>query len=554
MNKIASKFRIGEKILIAGGIVGLIFLGVIWHYHSSLHSVLTDYAGLNDVYGARKSYAFEIESRLMAMRSAKESFLIQRDPGFAREVEHQAKELQIQAGLLARIDTDSAQTATEIKALTQDYLGRFKAIAEAWQIKGLDHNSGLQGAFRDRVHELEGRAANYDVDQPYLLLLQIRRGEKDLGLRHDIRYQHKVQGLLDELESTVAASRLPDGIKQQLTNEMQTYRTTFDAYAAEVLSAQDINEGKGPFRQAAHRMEAILESHHVPRMETRILQLRRREKDYLLRGEDDYVAMVDAIADSIREQILSAPIADSGKAEFTELLSAYERDFHALVEQNRRIERLTSEMNEAAERITPLVEGNLDQADQALIEMSEQIARTSATSARMNLVIAFAALGLGALFSLLIISRIVRPVREMAGLLDRLTHENPVERIATVPDGRDEINAMAASLNTMADHRATFFNWWRSSMKEAIALRDLHSGTTESERFEAAEEVRKAALSQIQQINAVRGQIACHTARIIEVSDRILKDRRHLKADDGTILRNAAEGITTLTGVIDEGH
>jgi methyl-accepting chemotaxis protein len=138
----------------------------------------------------------------------------------------------------------------------------------------------------------------------------------------------------------------------------------------------------------------------------------------------------------------------------------------------------------------------------------------------------------------------------MAGLLDQLTHENPVERVPTVPGGRDEINAMAISLNTLADHKATFFNWWRSSMQEAISLRDLHQAADETERFEAAEELRTAALSKIQQINALRGQIGRHTERILEVAER---DRADMRAEDRATLRNAAAGIDTLLNVLDEG-
>ena len=98
---------------------------------------------------------------------------------------------------------------------------------------------------------------------------------------------------------------------------------------------------------------------------------------------------------------------------------------------------------------------------------------------------------------------------EVAGLLDRLTHENPTERIPTEAGARDELNAMAESLNTMADHRATFVHWWQASMKEAIALRDLHAEGSDKDRLEAADELRAAAISKVQQLNAISGQPLC---------------------------------------------
>ncbi len=550
MKRLASRLRIGEKIALGFGVVGLIFLGVIWHYHASLHRVVADYERLIDVYGARKSFAFDIERRLGEMRTAEERFLSTRDLRFVADVEREANALILTAGRLGEIDEDSRGTAEEIGRLAGDFLARFNAIVEGWRVRGLDHDSGLQGAFRDRVHELEDRAANYNVDRPYLLLLQIRRGEKDLGLRREAEYQGRVEVLLDELAATVTASGLPASLKEQLGAEIEIYRAAFDTYAGEVLAAEDIHGGKGPFREAAHRIEALLETHYVPDLEAKILQLRRREKDYLLRGDERYVAMVDEIAAGISEQIGQSAVAEAEKSELKGLLESYRRDFHALVEQDRRIAVLTREMYDAAGRITPLVQANLSQANRVMDEMTERIAETSADSARLNLIIAACATALGILFAYLITSRIVRPVRGMAGLLDQLTHENPVERVPTVPDGRDEINAMAISLNTLADHKATFFNWWRSSMQEAISLRDLHQAADETERFEAAEELRTAALSKIQQINALRGQIGRHTERILEVAER---DRADMRAEDRATLRNAAAGIDTLLNVLDEG-
>lgn len=93
MRQLASRFRIGEKIAVGFGVGGLIFLGVIWHYHASLHQVLADYQRLIDVYGARKSFAFDIERRLGEMRTAEERFLSTRNLRFVADVEREANAL-----------------------------------------------------------------------------------------------------------------------------------------------------------------------------------------------------------------------------------------------------------------------------------------------------------------------------------------------------------------------------------------------------------------------------------------------------------------------------
>jgi methyl-accepting chemotaxis protein len=221
-----------------------------------------------------------------------------------------------------------------------------------------------------------------------------------------------------------------------------------------------------------------------------------------------------------------------------------------LVAQNDRIDGLTAAMHEAAENITPLVKKNVSEANRLAAEKRAEIAQASNESARINLIIASCAVLLGIFFSITITSRIVRPVRDMAGLLDRLTHENPEERIATIPGARDEINAMAESLNTMADHRATFVNWWKTSMDEAIALRDIYSAASQEARDEASEELRRASLAKVQQLNAIRGQLGRHADRIQQVADR-MREAGHgaASSDDVAALEHSAQGIQTLLTV-----
>jgi len=553
VGKLFGKLRIGEKIGLSFGLVGLLFLGVVWHYHDSLNRVLAGYEGLHDVYETRKSHALDIEVQLAETRQAENDFLIHREARFASAVDANASALLQSSDALAQVDQDSRQTAQEIRRLTETYLGRFRDIAEAWQVKGLDHNAGLQGAFRDTVHELEDRAGNFKAGRLYLQLLQIRRGEKDLGLRRETLYRDKVRGLISEFRGLVQSSELYPEVKESLMAEIDVYARAFESYSEIVLSGGELRGGKGPFRDSAHRLEALLEAHYVPDLETNILQLRRREKDYLLRNDPQYVQMVQGIADTIRGQVAISPISDPDKVLLRGLLGDYERDFNALVAQNDRIEDFAAAMREAAENITPLVKRNVQEADYLAGEKRLEIAETSRKSSRLNQIIALCATLLGIFFAIAITSRIVRPVREMAGLLERLTHQNPKERIATVPGSRDEINAMAGSVNTMADHRATFVNWWQASMDEAIALRDLHTAKDLSARNEATEELRLASLSKVQQLNGIRVQVQRHTARILEVASGMRKKARGGADDqDALTIEQAAQGIQTLITVTEE--
>ena len=543
MRKLFVKLRIGEKIGIGFGLIGLLFLGVIWQYHQTLQRALADYQQLQEVLGAKKSYALAIEDSMLEARRAEKNFLLSKDERFVAEVAGHVARVLEQDAELKTVDAQGALTGQRIDELMQTYHRRFLAIAEAWRSKGLDHDSGLQGAFRDSVHQLEALAGHFKVGGLYLQLLQIRRSEKDLGLRREQKYSDKVLRLLGEFERNSAESELDASMKQQLQREIGTYREAFEEYTGRVLAQQDIEGGKGPFRQAAHRIEALLEAHYIPDLERNILQLRRREKDYLLRGDSRYVELARSEIERIELQASRAAIAQEDKEQLTGLLGDYQQNFLALVEQNKRIEQLQEEMREAVRQIAPMVRNYVHSLNRAMQETAAQIHASSQADARLMLwVAAFAAL-LGIVAVVIVTLRIARPLRRMAGLLDQVAYEEPMERIPVIPGGRDEVNAMAVSVNAMADHKAHFLAWWKTSMREAESLRMLQdvsmdtSGaeTARSADREAAErELQAARRAKADLVHDVYCELAGHTRSIVENAERLLETHPHGEKFDET--------------------
>jgi methyl-accepting chemotaxis protein len=447
---LSNRLRVGEKIGLGFGAVALILLVVIWHDQRGFQEVLADYRALEAVDGARQLRAFMIESRLTAMRAAGERFLGTRDPGLAEAARREGTRLLEALRELARVDEDARLIADELLPLAEDLLARFVQIEAAWRIKGLDENSGLQGAFRRGAHVLEER----------------------------------------------------------IVREM-------------------------------------------PGLQSQVLQLRRREKDYLLRGGDDYRVMVEGIAAVLSRALQEQPIDTADKAVLEALVADYVRDFQALVEQDRRIQALTADMDRAAARITPLVQAHLERANRTMTEMSERIARASETRARRALMMGLGATMIGILLAVLLTRRIVRPVRHMAGLLERLTHENPTDRIPTTAHPRDEIANMAISLNTLADHKSTFHHWWRNAMREAIALRDLHA-TADDPRFEAAvAELRSAIDSRLGEARALKARLERECEQVLAVAERLGDARDKARIEDGGALRQAVERMRELIQVLD---
>lgn len=365
MVRFFNNLRIGEKIGLGFGLVGLLFLGVIWQYQMTLKQSLSDYQRLFDVFEIKKSLTLNIERFMLEARQAEKDFLIHRKEAVADKVTQYVGRIRQEAVKLKKIDADALAVGKQISMLTENYHTRFEALVAAWRKKGLDHNSGLQGRFRDRAHELEDLADNFKVGALYLQLLQIRRGEKDYLLRHDKQYVRMAQEEIQTLRSQVAQSGISAGNKQK----------------------------------------------------------------------------------------------------FNVLLDSYETDFFALVEQNDIIDRLAMEMNDAARQITQMAERNVEIADRKMKETTETINANSQTNSRLMLIVAFVALLLGISFAVFITRYITHSLHRIGTVLSRMAHSDPTERVP-VTGGRDELDAMGAAVNTMSDHMERLTAWSMATVRE----------------------------------------------------------------------------------------
>jgi PAS domain S-box-containing protein len=465
MVRFFNNLRMGEKIGLGFGLVGLLFLGVIWQYQMTLTQSLSDYQRLLDVFEAKKSLTLNIELFLLEARRAEKDFLIHRKEAAADKVTQYVGRIRQEAVKLKKIDADALAVGEQISKFMKTYHTRFEALVAAWRKKGLDHNAGLQGRFRDRAHELEDLADNFKVGSLYLQLLQIRRGEKDLGLRHERQYYVQVLELINGFKEKISISELEKGLTIRLYKEIDVYRNAFAKYAQDALADKNINGGKGPFRNAAHRIEDLLKTHYVPDLEKNILQLRRREKDYLLRHDKQYVRMAQEEIQTLRSQVSQSGISAGNKQKFNALLDSYETDFLALVKKNDIIGRLVMEMNDAARQITQIVEHNVETSDRTMQETTETINAESQANSRLMLIVVFVALLLGISFAVFITRYITHSLHRIGTVLSRIAHSDPTDRVP-VTGGRDELDAMGAAVNTMSDQMERLIAWSMATCRE----------------------------------------------------------------------------------------
>lgn len=462
--KFLGNLRVGEKIGFGFGFVGILFLIVVWQYHVTLGQLLSGYDKLHEIHAAKKSHTLMIGWNIAQAQRAQEDFLLHRHPITIGQVEHHIKKVLQHVTQLTEIDENGPQTGQKIADSVKQYHTKFTKVVTAWQKKGVNHNMGLQGQFRNTAHSLEALAAQFKGTPLLLQLLQIRRTEKNLELQHQQQYHEHVLLLLNRFKDNLAHSGLTTEVQTSISNEIDIYRQTFEIFSQEVLEDRKITISKAQFREAANRIEDMLQAHTVIDVSHDILQLRRREKDYLLRGEKKYVVWALREIAGIRKNINNSMISATDKAHFLALTEAYQRDFSALVEQNNIIKILLNEMWQAIGKINSLIDTNIAQANLAMSQVTQDTNANARNNTYWMLCLVLFTTLLSIFFAIIITLRITRPLNRIWISLSQLALGDRAERIPFL-GGRNEVDVMAGAVNTLADNMDRLFSWYAASIR-----------------------------------------------------------------------------------------
>ena len=87
----------------------------------------------------------------------------------------------------------------------------------------------------------------------------------------------------------------------------------------------------GQLRSAVHEVESLLNQQDEYQLLTLMLQLRRAEKDFMLRLDEKYLASFQDHVDTLQQKITSSSLSQNIKSNLKNLLSNYQSAFQTLV-------------------------------------------------------------------------------------------------------------------------------------------------------------------------------------------------------------------------------
>jgi methyl-accepting chemotaxis protein len=365
-------------------------------------------------------------------------------------------------------------------------------------------------------------------------MLEARRSEKNFLLRNDAKEVNRLRELEGLIERDFEKLRMQSAEAglNDLSKQVETVRDGFKTYVAHFLTLADAkrqlgldeNSGlEGTLRGSVRAIEAKLGEANEPTLVIKMLMMRRHEKDFMLRRDPRYGADLKQRAMEFTEALDAANMPASVKADLSQKLAAYQRDFTAWMNVAGQAANAEKQTIAAYRTIEPVIE---------TIEKSIKSLNASAKAANLELRASTAlqmqiAIGLIAImvsgFAYWIGRSVSRPVTAITAVMGDLARGN-LKVAVPGSDRSDELGAMAKAVLVFRD--------------SAQDRSRLEAEAKEQESRSAAE--REAATAKVMnEFDAAVGGIV-KAAMAGDFSQRV-----PLAGKDG-VIRNLAEALNTM--------
>lgn len=252
MKQMFNNTKLSVKLMGGMGLVILFFICAIGIYAYTNSITTTQFDTVWTTGKQIADHAREAEVSMLQCRRSEKDFLMRKDKKYLGQMEENINKLKTHAGKIAGIakkakNAEFEKSAADIAKYADQYYETFKQVVSLWEKRGLDHKSGLQGAFRDAVHELSDSAKVGGEKDTAILLLTLRKHEKDYLLRFEKKYVDEAIKIISKLEENSSVSK----------EKLARYKELFLLL---VETDDQISAGIAQMRQAVHNIEPLTEA------------------------------------------------------------------------------------------------------------------------------------------------------------------------------------------------------------------------------------------------------------------------------------------------------
>jgi methyl-accepting chemotaxis protein len=184
-----------------------------------------------------------------------------------------------------------------------------------------------------------------DIGRAEIYLLQLRRNEKDFLSRKNEKYEKifsenidRLTSQLDLLEADFAEFNYELYQRKDINTVLSEYHQLFNQ-SVELQKKIGINERTGFYgelRQAVRNIERILDPNEH-QLHKQVLQLRRNEKDFMLRFEDKYAGKLQVNITIFLTYLENSDLSVSQQKKIIDLMTIYQDAFFNFLNAQKKL-------------------------------------------------------------------------------------------------------------------------------------------------------------------------------------------------------------------------
>lgn len=346
-------------------------------------------------------------------------------------------------------------------------------------------------------------------------VLELRRDEKDFSARKMMKYAEKFNKQMVEVQQQItfltedfAAVGLSMPELASTGNILADYQSQFNKVV--VLQNKiglDAKSGLyGDLRTAVHNVETLIGKNNY-RLRSEMLQLRRNEKDFMLRLDDKYVDKIQANTKKLLLSVQASNISSAKKQEVSKLIKVYQSAFLNLVDTQQILgynEKMgvMNDMRNVVHQVNNELEKLLSKSDMAVKEDISFVNTLAYSLFTVVLVVALAS-------AWLIGRNILDRINNLQQTMNKIAQSNDLTTEVEVSGG-DELSDMAEIFN----HMLTNFRSLIVEVNHSVNTLNSATGSLAENIYNANEGVD----TQMQQTDLVATAVTEMVATVDEIA------------------------------------
>jgi len=344
-------------------------------------------------------------------------------------------------------------------ALRKKLFAAFGVIVALVAVVGGTTYFGIGEVERLQAQQRAYQEVAMNVERLYATLLMARRHEKDFFARHgDEKYLklHAERGqefaAIEKKVKDLLGNQDPE-LLQQLNAAVKgyaDYQATFSDAAAAFLRRGSQDTGlQGEFRDAAHAVEEQAKHRDDQKLTILLLQMRRAEKDFLLRDDPSYKEKLHGYAEDARRYLAPLAASDPEVSRTLELLDTYVRKFDAAFDAELKVSTYLNDLHDDTESIEKVLSEFEEMAVQHMDGVNVENDKIRQTTELIVAIVFVVTIALALLVARIIASQISSGVSQLIDGTQRIGNGDLRTKVQVAT--RDEIGELGSSLNAMSD-------------------------------------------------------------------------------------------------------